>query len=246
MDNLSKAFIEKLLQLKKEARKPFEITVTGISMQPLMREGDTVTVQSQGEYEVGDILVFNYKQGELLAHRLLLKKDGKYFCKGDNSFRIEDVTIERIVGKVILLNGGEVPQCTQKQIALSYAVSRQFRKCAYDIEKTKQTDVYRLYEKIYLKEECEDCMVYQKNKEMQYIQTDETSLSVYNPETGDAIFFDEKGIDILNALDEPRDLEGLIAKLCEIYDAAPDDVDVRGYVEKFLVKAVEEKVVLVL
>jgi len=85
-------------------------------------------------------------------------------------------------------------------------------------------------------------MVYQKNKEMQYIQTDETSLSVYNPVTGDAIFFDAEGIDILNALDEPRDLEGLIAALCEIYDAAPNNI--REYAEKFLKKLTEEKVVL--
>ena len=89
-----------------------------------------------------------------------------------------------------------------------------------------------------------DYMMYQKNKEMQYIQTDETSLSVYNPVTGDAIFFDAEGIDILNALDEPCDLESLLATLCETYDTAPDDM--REHVEEFLQQATAEKVVLVL
>ena len=240
---MNRAFIDKFLQMQKELGKSFEITVTGFSMNPLLHEGDTVTIQSQYDYEVGDILVFNYIKIELLIHRLLLKRDDKYFCKGDNSFRLEDVTIEQIIGKVVLINGNEVPLCTKKQIELSYAVSRQFRKSAYDVEKTKQTEIYKLYEKIYLKEE-DDCMVYQKNKEMQYIQTDETSLSVYNPETGDAIFFDEKGIDILNALDEPCDLESLLTKLCEIYDVVPDDI--REYVEEFLKTTTDEKVVLIL
>ena len=79
---------------------------------------------------------------------------------------------------------------------------------------------------------------------MDYIQTDETSLAVFDPETGDTHFFDETGIDILNILSEPCDLDMLLSKLCEIYDVAPDDI--HEDVEEFLSETVEKKVVEVL
>ena len=75
-------------------------------------------------------------------------------------------------------------------------------------------------------------MIYQKNKDLEYIQSDETSLAVFDPETQDTHFFDEVGIDILNALEEPCDLQMLLQKLCTIYDASPDEI--RGDVEEFL------------
>jgi len=240
---MNNSIFEKLLKAQKQRGKPFEITVVGDSMYPVLFQGDTFTVQPCEDYDIGDILVFNYKEGELLVHRLLLKRDGRYFCKGDISFRLEDMPIELIIGKVILINDNEVPPCSEKHIALSYAVSRKFRKLAYDSEKTKQTEIYKLYQKIILNKK-EDIMVYQKNKEMDYIPVDETSLTVFDPETGDAHLFDETGISILNLLDEPCDLEILIEKLCEEYDASPEEI--QADVEEFLKEVVEKKVVLIL
>ena len=43
-------------------------------------------------------------------------------------------------------------------------------------------------------------MTYQKNKEMDYIFSDETSLAVFDSESGDTHFFDETGIDICPGL----------------------------------------------
>ncbi len=87
-------------------------------------------------------------------------------------------------------------------------------------------------------------MIYQKNEGMDYIQTDNTSLAVYDPESGDTHFFDETGIDILNSLTEPCDIDGLLKKLCQIYDAAPQDI--RSDVEEFLQEAVSKQVVITL
>ena len=80
--------------------------------------------------------------------------------------------------------------------------------------------------------------------ELEYIQADESSLAVFDPESGDTHFFDEVGIQILNNLSEPCELDGLLEKLCEIYDAAPEDI--RTDVEEFLRETVEKKVVLTL
>ena len=240
---MDEPLLKKLLQAQKLRGKPFEITVVGDSMNPLLFEGDSVTIQPCKNYYVGDILVFTYKNDELLIHRLLLKKDGRYFCKGDNSFRLEDMTPEQVIGKVILINGRETPLCSEKHISLSYAINHRFRKLAYDIEKTKQTKIYRLYKKIIL-EKMEDTMVYQKNKEMEYIPVDETSLTIFDPKTGDAHLFNETGIDILNALDEPRDLDSLLEKLCEEYNVTAENI--KTDIEQFLKETVEKKVILIL
>lgn len=86
-------------------------------------------------------------------------------------------------------------------------------------------------------------MHYKKNDKMDYIQTDETSLAVFDPESGDTHLFDETGIDILTCLDEACGLDALLVKLCKIYDAEPDDI--RADVEEFLADTIEKKVVLI-
>jgi len=107
-----------LSQLKNN--RDVDITVTGVSMEPALRAGDIVTIRCGETYEVGDILVFLYKNNELLVHRLLRIKDQRYFCKGDNAFRLEDVSYEQIFGKVIKVNGEDVPSPSSQQIELSY------------------------------------------------------------------------------------------------------------------------------
>ena len=236
---MDKNLLTKLLFANLRVGRDMTIKVIGVSMEPTFFEGDSVTVQRSESYNIGDILVFTYK-GELLIHRLLKIENGRYFCKGDNAFRLEDMTIEEIAGKVILHNGQPLSPCPTHLIALSYLVNRAFRKCGYDLQKTKQSGIYRFYHQTIQKVE-DNTMKYQKNPNMDYIPTDETSLAVFDPESGDTHFFDETAIDILNCLDEPCDLPTLLNRLCEIYDATPDDI--REDVQAFLVECVSKKVV---
>lgn len=240
---MDSTLLQKVLMAQARAGRAVELPVTGVSMNPTLQEGDVLTVRSQPDYAAGDILVFTYKEGELLVHRLLREEAGRYYCKGDNAFRLEDVTADQIVGRVVAVGGREPPPCSQRLIILSHLVNRAFVKCRYDVEKTKRTALYRLYDKTILRNE-ETTMIYRKNEEMQYIQADESSLAVFDPESGDTHFFDEVGIQILNSLSEPCELDGLLEKLCEIYDAAPEDI--RTDVEEFLRETVEKKVVLTL
>ncbi len=240
MDN---ALLQKLLFVQAGSGRPVDITVEGVSMQPTLTAGDVVTLVSREEYEIGDILVFTYKEERLLIHRLLDKKEGRYFCKGDNAFRTEDITREQIAGKVTALNGRPLPPCPPRLATLSYLVGRAFFRCRYDVEKTRRTAIYQLYQKTIINKG-DDIMIYQKNEAMDYIQTDDTSLAVYDPESGDTHFFDGTGIDILNILAEPCDMDGLLSKLCQIYDAAPEDI--REDVEEFLQETVSKKVVKII
>ena len=67
-------------------------------------------------------------------------------------------------------------------------------------------------------------MLYKKNEAMDYIFSDQTTLAVYDPESGDTHFFDETGIDILNLLEKPKNVDSLLAELSKIYNASPDDI----------------------
>ena len=230
---------QKILFANLRAGRQMTIEVTGVSMEPTMHAGDKITLCRAEKYELGDVLVFCYK-GELLVHRLLKEENGRYFCKGDNAFRLEDVSEEQIAGKVSLCNGRPLALFSPEELALSYLVNRAFRKCGYDVEKTKQSGIYRFYHQTIQKAE-ENTMKYKKNESMDYIPSDETSLAVFDPESGDTHFFDETGIDILNCLDDPCNLPTLLDRLCEIYDATPDDI--REDVQAFLVQCISKKVV---
>lgn len=146
MEDLSK---KKILMLRSKFKQPFEIFVDGTSMLPILHPGDCIKVCMKDEYVVGDIIVFFYKKDILLVHRLLKVVNGRYFCKGDNSFRLEDVEKEAIIGAVILsIDVNNTPEF----ITASYHMNRLFRCYGYSIEKTKLSSEYASYYKKYISE----------------------------------------------------------------------------------------------
>lgn len=237
MDN---RFMPRLLSAVIRAKGQAQLTVTGFSMHPTLYEGDLVTITACTNYETGDILVYDYKNEGILLHRLLLKGD-RYYCKGDNAFRLEDIFPNSVIGKVVAVNSIPIELWPDWKIQLSYAVGREFHKCHYNIRSTVQSDIYKLYANLILKKG-ESQMLYQKNTQMDFIPADETSLAVFDPESGTTYFFDETGIDILNILDTPCNLDTLLEKLCQIYEASRDEI--QNDVEEFLAETVQKKVVL--
>lgn len=136
-----------ILMLRSRIPKPFNLIVSGVSMLPVLQAGDIISVCRQDIYEIGDILVFVYKNNDLLVHRLLKIEKDRYFCKGDNSFRLEDVSANQIIGAVQLSND---PHDTVEFVNDSYQINRIFRSNKYDILATKQTPEYHRYHKKYL------------------------------------------------------------------------------------------------
>lgn len=228
----------KILFAGLRAGKDIQITVSGVSMNPTLFDGDRVTVQRSESYALGDVLVFFYK-GELLIHRLLKTERGRFFCKGDNAFRIEDFTREAIAGKVVQVGDAPLPAFPFPLISLSYQIGRIFKKNGFRADKTKESSIYRFYHQILWKDETQ-IMEYKKNLKMDYILADDTSLAVFDPENGDTHFLGETGIDILNCLNKPCNFETLLMRLCEMYNATPDDirVDVLGFLADCIAKNV--------
>lgn len=142
--------IKQLLLFRAKIKKPFELTVDGTSMIPILHPGDRIEICARDNYAVGDILVFFYKNDTLLVHRLLRVENGRYLCKGDNSFRLEDIRKEDIVGAVCLEHDANN---TPEFVADSYSVSRIFRQNGYNAEKTKLTQEYKNYARKHLGED---------------------------------------------------------------------------------------------
>ena len=146
--NLSKTNY-KILNLLLRNKESIVITVEGNSMEPTLRNNDLITVSKEKEYGLGDILVFIYKS-QLLVHRMV-RKGAFYFCKGDNSFRIEDITQESIVGKVTKVNGIEIKCWELWKINLSFDVGKDFKKNGYDLNATKECYNYKFYSDVVIK-----------------------------------------------------------------------------------------------
>lgn len=236
---MNNELVSKVLSAILKSKGQAEITVMGISMNPTLFEGDKVIIKKSNEYIIGDIIVFNYKNEGILIHRLL-KYDGRYFCKGDNALRLEDIEYNQIIGKAVLVNNTTIQPWDDWKVRLSYSLNREFVKLRYNMDKIKKSNIYRIYSVLILRKE-ENKMNYQKTDKMDFILSDETSLAVFDPESGNTYFFDETGIDILNCLDVPCDIQTLLEKLCNIYSVTPEDI--RSDVEEFLADTVTKGIV---
>lgn len=130
------------------------LEVIGQSMFPVLQEKDLLFVAVEKQYQPGDILVYMYKN-VLTVHRILFVKNSVFYCKGDNSFRLEDVCSENVIGKVVYLkrNGRMIvpPKVEQSFLDDSFLISRIFRKKGYDITETKKTIEYQNYYNNYLR-----------------------------------------------------------------------------------------------
>lgn len=133
---------------------PFKIRVRGTSMTPIIKDGDIATIQKSDKYSVGDVLLYPFGNEGLLLHRLLKINGSRYYCKGDNSFRLEEVMCSGIFGKVIAVTRKSVTFCLPTVLAefleMSYSVYCEFTKHDNSVRKTKLTEVYKNYEQKFL------------------------------------------------------------------------------------------------
>jgi len=73
----------------------------GRSMQPLLHDGDTVTVKRMEDYKKGDLILFRKKDGGFVIHRIIKKKKELIFTQGDSLFEIDEpIKKEDILGAV--------------------------------------------------------------------------------------------------------------------------------------------------
>ncbi len=84
-----------------------DLPVEGHSMEPLLREGDAVTVvcESTAAWEPGDIICFR-RENSFVLHRLIEQRsDGTWFEKGDAEAGGSWIDADAVVGLVTRVNG---------------------------------------------------------------------------------------------------------------------------------------------
>lgn len=165
MDIKAIAFL--MLLSNSKQNKPIFLKVSGMSMWPTIIDGDIIKIESCELYENGDILVFDYKNEGILVHRLLYIINDRFFCKGDNSFRIEDIERTKIIGKVVLCNDTVLKGPLKYQVELSKKVNEIFCKYGYDANYTMNTPLFRFYMQ-YLTSSIEKSLLYVKSDQYKF------------------------------------------------------------------------------
>ena len=131
--------------------KNFEVSVSGNSMEPMIRDGDTIEIIYVPKCMTGDVVVFVYDYN-ILVHRILKIENDIIYCKGDNAFRLEKIGNEQVIGKVTAVNGRPILKWDERKREMAYEIHRVFCDCKYNVERTKQTSIYKQYENLILKE----------------------------------------------------------------------------------------------
>ncbi len=130
------------------------VLVTGNSMYPTILPNDKVFITQKEKYNVGNILVYTYQSEQHLIHRLLIRVNDRYYCKGDNSFRIEDIDYQEISGKVEFIwrnNHIIIPDDVSHEfIKHSLKIGLEFSRLSYNRDKILNSPMYIKYKQLYL------------------------------------------------------------------------------------------------
>jgi signal peptidase I len=102
--SLSAPVIMELIEAVHEKGAPFRFQARGSSMTPAIRDGDVITVAPLKDIKIGrgDVLAFRHpERPQLLVHRILRKKENRFFIKGDNCSAADGwIPAENILGIV--------------------------------------------------------------------------------------------------------------------------------------------------
>lgn len=81
------------------------IPVAGNSMEPFLKNGRDqvylVKPEQNTQYQPGDIVLFQRKNGQYVLHRIAMASDTLLMIRGDNQLTAEPVGIQRVRARVI-------------------------------------------------------------------------------------------------------------------------------------------------
>lgn len=90
-----------------QAGGPATYAVTsGVSMAPLLRNGDLALVRREGSYRVGQVVLYESRVlHRPVLHRIIAVRHGRYYFKGDNNDFVDPgyATRSRLIGRLYLV-----------------------------------------------------------------------------------------------------------------------------------------------
>lgn len=102
--SLSSSEVMELLHAVHEKGADFRFKAAGFSMKPSIRNNDVITISPLKEIppSVGEVVAFRHpRSNRLLIHRVVRKKHGTFFIRGDNLRQIDShIPLENILGVV--------------------------------------------------------------------------------------------------------------------------------------------------
>ena len=114
----------------------FNLYTRGTSMKPTIIEGvHSVMLGAPQDIVVGDIILYERKNGQFVLHRLVKIKPYEYFACGDNQFVIEGgISPDAVIAKVTKIQRGDDALAVEKGASfLSYLA---LRRCAKRVRHT--------------------------------------------------------------------------------------------------------------
>ena len=145
--DIKKRVYHKFLKERIQERGSLRITVSGISMYPILIEGDEVIISSSESINIGDIIVFLH-YGSLLIHRVLEQHEKGFLCKGDNAFDVEKIVFSQVLGKVISINGIDATPCPSWLIHSSKRINCLYEKFNHDTNSVRMDNEYLNFKKM--------------------------------------------------------------------------------------------------
>lgn len=236
---MEETFYSKLISLQLETFGNATISIEGSSMMPTLNNGDVVTISKSEAYKSGDILVYWYKGNNIIAHRLLFVKNNKYYCKGDNSFKIEDVRAFQIIGKVLLVNDTPPIQWSNYKLQFSHYIGRLFRHFRYDISKVTNSELYKHYKSTVLSEDILD-LTYGINVSCTVSEHTNERICIHAPHYKNKFIFDGLEAKILKVLQTPQSIN----KLLNLLGITNNDILDKELTYAFLAKAIYLKLII--
>jgi len=84
----------------------FASTTSGVSMEPLFRTHRDVVIiaRPEGELKKYDVALYRTRAGKYVLHRVVKVKADEYLIRGDNTYAIEHVAKERVIGVLVEFN----------------------------------------------------------------------------------------------------------------------------------------------
>ena len=97
------------------------VRVTGVSMQPALRHlKDSVIISPPDRLRVGDIVLYDRRNGRYALHRIVCKRKNVFSMAGDNQWHIENnLSYDQVTGVVTqILRDGKCISCSKKTYRL--------------------------------------------------------------------------------------------------------------------------------
>lgn len=89
-----------ILQLQLQEGGRAELTVTGSSMHPMLRNHRDKVILVPGAAKKNDVILFRRDSGAYILHRIVRERDGMFVCSGDNQWQVETIRPDQVIAVV--------------------------------------------------------------------------------------------------------------------------------------------------